>query len=52
MTPETELERMFAHVFPSIPAPISLADAALADAHMTNHEAINGLCAEETNDEQ
>jgi len=52
MTPETELDRMFAHVFPPIPAPISLADAALAEAHMNRHEAINGLCAEETNDEQ
>ena len=52
MTPETELDRMFAHVFPPIPAPISLADAALADAHMTHHEAINGLCAEELPDDQ
>lgn len=37
---------------PPITAPISLADAALAEAHMTHHEAINGLCAEETNDDQ
>lgn len=52
MTPETELDRMFARVFPPIPAPLSLADAALADAHMANHEAINGLCAEDLPDDQ
>jgi len=52
MTPETELDRMFARVFPSIPMPLSLADAAQAEAHMTNHEAIHGLCAEELPDDQ
>lgn len=39
-------------VLPQITPPISLADAALADAHMNRHEAINGLFAEELPDDQ
>lgn len=52
MTPCSELARLFAQPFPPITPPVSLADAALAEAHMTHHEAINGLCAEELPDEQ
>lgn len=37
-------------VLPQIAPPISLADAALADAHMTQHEAENGICAEGESD--
>lgn len=52
MTPCSELARLFAQPFPPITPPVSLADAALAEARMTNHEAINGLCAEESPDDQ
>lgn len=52
MTPCSELDRLFAKPFPSITPPISLADAALAEAHMTQHEAENGICVEGESNER
>jgi|GEM_PF-6112809 len=52
MTPCSELARLFDQPFPPITAPVSLADAAQAEAHMNQHEAVEGVCAEGDCDDQ
>lgn len=47
MTPNTELDRLFAQVFPIIPKPAELAPADPIDAD----ETANGICAQGESDE-
>lgn len=46
MTPCAELARLFAQPLPKIAPPLPLADAALAEAHMQQQEAVEGVCVE------